>query len=313
MANWITNLPVNGTFNVTAFFGQEGKYWKNGHKGIDIVGDRTLYSVCDGTVKVVGWDEDGWGRYVSIEPTGFPRMRFILCHMVSDSVKVKVGQKVSRTTVIGTMGTTGNSSGVHVHVEMRIDNVSTDPTPYLGLKNEKASNLRATDYKTTVEESNKILQEMQDKKDGITKVTFKKGDTVKIKPGARTYTNGGLKSYVYDRQYKISSITDDRAVLKYGAVTVAAMNVKDLTLVKQGTIVADNDNTQNGNNVIFEKNDIVKIKQGAKTYTGGKLASYVYPRQYKISSIKNSRAVLKYGLVTVAAMNVKDLILVKKG
>ena len=235
MAEWITNLPTNGIFGVTAVFGQQGKYWKNGHKGIDIVGDKTLYSICDGTVKVVGWDEDGWGRYVSIEPKGFPRIRFILCHMVKDSVKVKVGQKVTRTTVLGTMGTTGNSSGVHVHVEMRIDNVSTDPTPYMGIKNEKASNLRATDYKTTVAESNKILQEMQDKKDGVQKVVFEKKDIVKIKKGAKTFTGGKLNDYVYDRQYKISQIRKDgAAVVKFGVVTIAAMNVKDLILVKKG-------------------------------------------------------------------------------
>ena len=165
--NYITNLPTNGTFNVTAYFGQENvKYWKNGHKGIDITGDKSLYSICDGTVKVVGWDADGWGQYVSIEPTGFPRMRFILCHMVKDSVKVKVGQKVSRTTLLGTMGTTGNSSGVHVHVECRIDNVSVDPTAYLGIANKKANGLNSTDFKTTEAESNKILQQMLDKKDG---------------------------------------------------------------------------------------------------------------------------------------------------
>lgn len=233
MASWITNLPTNGSFNVTAIFGQKGPMWKTFHKGVDITGDKNLYSICDGVVKVVGWDPDGWGRYVSIQPNGFPRMRFILCHMVKDSVKVKVGQKVKRTTVLGTMGTTGNSSGVHVHVEMRIDNESTDLTPYMGIKNEKATGLQAADYKTTVEKSNEILQEMQDKKDGVTKVVFEKGDIVKIRNGAKTYTGGKLYSYVYPRQYKISSIKDDRAVLKYGVVTVAAMNIKDLILVKK--------------------------------------------------------------------------------
>ena len=164
---YITNLPVNNIFNVTAYFGQQGSYWSNGHKGIDITGDRTLYSICDGEVKVVGWDANGWGRYVSIQPEGFPRIRFILCHLVKDSVKVKAGQKVSRTTVIGTMGTSGNSTGIHIHIEMRIDNEPTNPCEYLKIKNEKAVGLNAMDYKTTIEESNKILQAMLDKKDGI--------------------------------------------------------------------------------------------------------------------------------------------------
>ena len=60
---YITNLPVNGTFNVTAYFGQQNKkYWANGHKGIDITAaDRNLYAICDGKVTAVGYDADGWG------------------------------------------------------------------------------------------------------------------------------------------------------------------------------------------------------------------------------------------------------------
>lgn len=164
--SYITNLPVNGTFNVTAYFGQENKsLWTSGHKGIDITGDKTLYSVCEGVVTYQGYDKS-WGYYVSVKPNGFDRIRFILCHMVKDSVKVEKGDKVSRTTVLGTMGTTGNSTGVHVHVECRIDNTAVDPTPYLKVANKKANGLKDTDYKTTAEESAKILQQMLDKFDG---------------------------------------------------------------------------------------------------------------------------------------------------
>lgn len=148
MASYTTNIPVNNVFNVTAVFGQSGSMWKNGHKGIDITAEnKTLYSICDGEVTVVGFDNDGWGRYVSIKPSGFERVRIILCHLVKDSVKVKAGDKVTRLTKIGTMGTTGNSTGVHVHVEMRVDNTPVDPTPYMLIANKKASGLRDTDYK----------------------------------------------------------------------------------------------------------------------------------------------------------------------
>ena len=166
--SYITNLPVNNTFNVTAYFGQQGKYWANGHKGIDITGNRTLYPICDGKVTVVGWDANGWGRYVSIQPDGFPRIRCILCHMVKDSVKVKAGQNVTRTTELGIMGTTGNSSGVHVHVEIRVTDKngknakSVDPSEYMGIANEVARGLKDTDYKTTVEKSNAIFKSMID-------------------------------------------------------------------------------------------------------------------------------------------------------
>ncbi len=164
--SYITNLPTNGTFNVTAYFGQENtSLWTNGHKGVDITGDEILYSVCEGEVTYQGYDKS-WGYYVSVKPNGFERIRFIQCHMVKGSVKVKKGDKVSRTTVLGTMGSTGNSTGVHVHVECRIDNTAVDPTPYLKISNKKASGLSATDYKTTAEESAEILQQMLDKFDG---------------------------------------------------------------------------------------------------------------------------------------------------
>ena len=158
MAAYTTNIPVNNVFNLTAYFGQSGGLWKNGHKGIDITAEnKTLYSICDGEVTVVGWDKNGWGRYVSVKPSGFERVRIILCHLVKDSVKVKVGDKVSRLTKIGTMGTTGNSTGVHVHVEMRVDNTPVDPTPYMLLVNKKASGLRDTDYKFSPENQKSAL------------------------------------------------------------------------------------------------------------------------------------------------------------
>jgi len=168
---YITNLPVNNTFNVIAIYGQQGSLWKNGHKGIDFTGDKTLYSICDGVVTYTGYDKNGWGYYVSVKPNGFDRIRFILCHMVKGSIKVKAGDKVSRTTVLGTMGTTGNSSCVHVHVECRIDNTAVDPTPYLKVANKKAAGLKATDYKTTTEESAKILQQMLNDFDGVNEPT----------------------------------------------------------------------------------------------------------------------------------------------
>ena len=169
---YITNLPINGNFNVSAFFGQTGSYWKNGHKGIDVVGESTIYSVCDGTVTYAGYDT-GWGYYVSVMPNGFERVRFILCHLVTGSIKVKKGDKVTRTTVLGKMGQTGNATGVHTHIECRIDNTAVDPTPYLKIKNEKASNLNSANYRTTVEESNALIQKMIDTFDGKTDNEYK--------------------------------------------------------------------------------------------------------------------------------------------
>ena len=54
----------------------------------------------------------------------------------------------------------------------------------------------------------------------------------------------------------------------------------------------------------------VKLNQGAKTYTGKPLASFVYNRNHKVKEISGDRVVITYEGVTVAAINIKDLILV---
>lgn len=133
----MTNLPVSGKFNVTAIFGQKGKYWSNGHKGVDIVCSNTnIYATCNGTVRVIGYDANGWGRYVSIGDNNGNIHLF--CHLVYDSIKVKKGDKVNRSTIIGTMGTTGNSSGVHLHYQINDKNGNPiNPCDHLGIPNKK--------------------------------------------------------------------------------------------------------------------------------------------------------------------------------
>lgn len=131
----MTNLPVWGKFSITAVYGQIGTYWKSGHKGIDFVSDnKDVYSTCDGTVRVVAYDENGWGRYVSIgDENGW---RHIFCHMAEGSVKVAPGQRVMRSTVIGKMGATGNVTGVHLHYQLNdAGNNAVNPCEYLGIPN----------------------------------------------------------------------------------------------------------------------------------------------------------------------------------
>ena len=141
----MTNLPISGPFNVTAIYGQTGPYWKDGHKGIDLVcGNLDIYCTCNGVVNAIGFDADGWGQYVKVKDNSG---RFhIFCHLVKDSVKVKKGQTVDRLTVLGTMGATGNVTGRHLHYQLNSANGKPmDPTGYLGIPNEKGS-YNSNDY-----------------------------------------------------------------------------------------------------------------------------------------------------------------------
>lgn len=57
------------------------------------------------------------------------------------------------------------------------------------------------------------------------------GAKVKVNAGAKTYTGGGLASFVYKRTYDVISINGDRVVIGIGKAVTAAMNKKDLTVV----------------------------------------------------------------------------------
>lgn len=146
----MTNLPITGEFNVTAAFGQKGKYWSSVHKGIDITcSNRTVYATCDGTVRVISYDKDGWGRYVTVK-SGDGTIH-IFCHLVDDSVEVKPGQLVNRLTKIGIMGTTGNSTGVHLHFQINDANGNAiNPCGYLGIPN-KAGKYNSKNYEIGVD------------------------------------------------------------------------------------------------------------------------------------------------------------------
>lgn len=64
-----------------------------------------------------------------------------------------------------------------------------------------------------------------------TKATIKVGSTVKVKEGAKTYTGGKLASFVYSRKHKVKEIKDDRVVITYLGIVIAAVKLSDLTLV----------------------------------------------------------------------------------
>lgn len=154
----MTNLPITGAFQITAVYGQKGKYWANGHKGIDFVADdKRIFATCNGTVRTVAYDPGGWGHYVSIGDA--EGRRHIFCHLEAGSVRVKAGQTVDRQTVIGTMGATGNVTGVHLHYQLQQGAVVIDPCGYLGIPN-KVGSYHSKDY--ALEEVS-ILDRFKDK------------------------------------------------------------------------------------------------------------------------------------------------------
>ncbi len=131
------SIPIRGKFKLNVTYGAKGKLWKKGHKGIDLLGDTLIFATGNGTVSVVDYDKNGWGWYVSIIPDNKKSHREIFCHLKEGSIRVKKGSKVSQFTAIGTMGSTGNSTGVHLHYEVQKNGTAINAATYLGLPNKE--------------------------------------------------------------------------------------------------------------------------------------------------------------------------------
>jgi len=99
------------------------------HTGIDLVEPfgSQVFAADDGVVALVGSSSQGYGRYVVIAHSG--GLDTLYGHL--STAVVKVGQVVVQGQTIGLEGSTGNSTGPHLHFELRIKQQPIDPTPYL--------------------------------------------------------------------------------------------------------------------------------------------------------------------------------------
>ena len=142
--------------------------------------------------------------------------------------------------------------------------------------------------------------------------TIVKGSVVRVKQGAKTYDGGGLASFVYTRDHIVSEVSGDRCVITYNGVVVAAVRKSDLTLVSGGGSSSNAKPTAPAPAPSKEivKGSVVRVKQGAKDYNGGGLASFVYTRDHIVSEVSGDRCVITYGGVVVAAVRKSDLTLV---
>lgn len=115
--------PVTGRIS-----SRYGPRWGTIHHGIDIaVGTGTpVRAAANGRVTFAGWN-GGYGNLVTIDHGNRVETRY--AH--NSRLMVKVGDVVSRGTVVAYSGNTGNSTGPHVHFEIRLRGQSYDPMNYL--------------------------------------------------------------------------------------------------------------------------------------------------------------------------------------
>lgn len=100
------------------------------HSGMDLAAPQGSNTVAaeSGTVRLAGWN-GGYGYCVIIDHGG--GIATLYGH--NSKLLVSAGQTVSRGQVIAKVGSTGNSTGPHLHFEVLINGSTTDPAPYIGL------------------------------------------------------------------------------------------------------------------------------------------------------------------------------------
>ena len=98
------------------------------HAGLDVAAapGSPIYAPADGVVSFAGYDP-GYGKLVSIDHGYGVVTRF--GH--TSQIYVELGQKIKRRDIIAAVGTTGRSTGPHLHYEVRVNDVPVDPGNYI--------------------------------------------------------------------------------------------------------------------------------------------------------------------------------------
>ena len=112
---------------VTSGYGLRGARF---HAGVDLAArlGRPVVAPQAGRVVYAGWRNGGWGNAVMIAHGG--GVRSLVAHL--SRIDVKVGARVRLGRQVGLAGSTGDSSGPHVHFEVRVRGAYVDPMTALG-------------------------------------------------------------------------------------------------------------------------------------------------------------------------------------
>lgn len=131
--NYETTIPVVGT--VTSVFGvrnSDNPSVSNYHSGLDIAANTgtQILAAMDGEV-IEATTDTYFGKYLKIKKDDI-----VIIYAHCSKLLVNVGDKVKKGELIAYVGNTGNSTGPHVHIEIRYKDRLVDPTDILGIEKE---------------------------------------------------------------------------------------------------------------------------------------------------------------------------------
>ena len=129
-------MPVKSVFRYTSGYGYRRDPKTGGrrmHNGTDFAGSHgtDIYATADGIVTHAGW-QSGFGRLIRIQHDF--GIETLYAH--NSNLRVRKGQRVSRGDHIADMGSTGRSTGTHLHYEVRVGGRPVNPMIYIKAAND---------------------------------------------------------------------------------------------------------------------------------------------------------------------------------
>jgi murein DD-endopeptidase MepM/ murein hydrolase activator NlpD len=132
--------PISQSVNFTSGYGVRSDPFRGHaamHAGIDLAGPigTPVYATADGIVGRSEWNSGGYGNLVEIDHGQGIQTRYgHLSRLIA-----RPGQRVRRGELVGLMGSTGRSTGSHLHYEVRIDGRAVNPVPFMQPSNTLAA------------------------------------------------------------------------------------------------------------------------------------------------------------------------------
>ena len=132
-----TSSTSTSSSSTASFINQQNNYYPvqgtltqdfhPGHTGVDlaVATGTPVHSTINGKVIYAGWNDQGYGNLVIVQNGDY---KTYYAHL--SEIPITVGQTVQQGEVIGLSGSTGNSTGPHVHYEVRKDNVPINPATF---------------------------------------------------------------------------------------------------------------------------------------------------------------------------------------
>lgn len=327
------------TASVTAIFRQySDTLWSSHwHNGVDIGCDAgtEIYAVADGVVVDTSpmiARSDGFGNRVILEHDD--GVCSLYAHLIKPT-ELKVGDKVTQGQVIGYVGGTGktqNSYAPHLHFTLLrgfkkslynifySNNELLDPIKVCGLGELKFSG--SCSNRILENGIKKILGDLSEYYAGYPEVVIPDEDIPTAdKPAEPNIKVGDLVEFTGSTHYGSSDGARGVAAKpgKAKVTIIASGAAHPYHLVNDGTgstvygwvnpedIRIDSEDLPEAEQI--QVGSTVYVKQGAKTYDGKTIASFVYGRPHIVTELVRDRAVICYGGAVVAAMRVEDLVL----